>query len=146
MNNTVSNFDNRGIATGNATEDRKSRKKFIVDFYAKWNMATPTKQVYNKSLSCFIEVRFLSINETSRIASYRYSSTVAVTFLTEILENAKKIRTEKPKLNNKNQERFSKMFIMEYSKENGGRIKLTVGELRGSRQKIQYCISVIENG
>jgi len=27
-----------------------------------------------------------------------------------------------------------------------GKIKLTVGELRGSRQKIQYCITAIENG
>jgi hypothetical protein len=138
-------FDKKGIALGCTTEDRKFRKRFIVDFYAKWNMAIPTKHIYNKSLNSFIEVRFLSINETARIASYRYISTLAVTLLTEILENAKQIRTEKPKLNDKNQERFSEILIMEYQKEQFGTIKLTIGVLRGSKQKIQYCITAIEN-
>jgi hypothetical protein len=64
-------FDKKGIALGSTTEDRKFRKKFIVDFYVKWNMAIPTKHIYNKSLNSFIEVRFLSINETARIASYK---------------------------------------------------------------------------
>jgi hypothetical protein len=35
---------------------------------------------------------------------------------------------------------------MEYEKADFGKIKLTVGELRGSGQNIQYCISAIENG
>jgi hypothetical protein len=34
---------------------------------------------------------------------------------------------------------------MGYEKPDFGKIKLTVGELRGSRQRIQYCISAIEN-
>ena len=42
--------------------------------------------------------------------------------------------------------RFSKIFIMGYEKTSFGKIKLTVGELRGSGQKIQYCITAIENG
>ena len=37
----------------------------------------------------FIHVRFLSIEETSQKASNRYKSTLAVTYLTEILEKAK---------------------------------------------------------
>jgi hypothetical protein len=35
---------------------------------------------------------------------------------------------------------------MGYEKETFGEIKLIVGELRGSGQKIQYCVTAIENG
>jgi hypothetical protein len=31
-------------------------------------------------------------------------------------------------------------------KNDFGTIKLTVGELRGSGQKLQYCVTAIENG
>jgi hypothetical protein len=91
------------------------------------------------------------VEETAGHASLNYKSTIAVTFLSEILENAivnkdKKgiIITELPKPNVKNQSRFSKIFIMEYKKADLGTIKLTVGELRGSGQKLQYCITAIE--
>ena len=93
------------------------------------------------------------MEETAGHASLDYKSTVAVTYLSEILEKAivprdKKgnIITEMPKPNVKNQSRFSKLFIMEYEKTDFGKIKLTVGELRGSGQKIQYCITAIKNG
>ena len=39
----------------------------------------------------------------------------------------------------------SLIHIMGYEKETFGKIKLTVGELRGSCQKVQYCITAIEN-
>jgi hypothetical protein len=104
-------------------------------------------------------VRFLSLADSNNFftafgkAAYNCKSTLAVTFLTEILENtmAKKdkngnIISEIPKQNIKNQSRFSKIFIMEYTKKDFGKIKLTVGELRCSKQKVQYCITAIENG
>ena len=139
-------LDNRGIALGGSPEDMKSRKKFISDFYTNWIIANPTKRIYNKSLKNFIEVRFLSIQETASKAAIRYESTVAVTYLTEILENALTIgEPHAPKKGNFKQKRFAKIFIMGYEKENFGKIKLTVGELRGSGQKIQYCITKIEN-
>jgi len=37
-----------------------------------------------------------------------------------------------------------KIIIMQYNKRSFGIIKLTVGVLKGSRQKIQYCITAIE--
>jgi len=40
----------------------------------------------------------------------------------------------------------SEMILMKYDKKEFGKIKLTVGVLKGSRQKIQYCITAIENG
>ena len=145
-------LDKNGIAIGNKKEDYLARKKFISDFYFLWIAANTTKHIFNKSLNSFIEVKYLSINETAGKAAYNYKSTLAVTFLTEILENAKaqkdkngNLMFENPKPNVKNQSRFSKIFTMFYEKTAIGKIKLTVGELRGSRQKIQYCITAIEN-
>jgi len=135
------------IATGTTPEDLKNRKKFITDFYVQWAISNPTKQVYNQSLKNFIEVRFLSIQETASKAAIRYKSTLAVTFLTEILENAVIVgKPQEPKKGNTRQKRFSKIHILEYEKTDFGKIKLTVGELRESGQKLQYCITAIENG
>ena len=137
---------------GSEKEDYRARKKFIVNFYANWIAINTTKHVFNKSLNSFIEVKHLSINETAGKAAYNYKSTLAVTFLTEVLENAKAKKDkkgdllfEKPKEKVKNQERFSKIFTMYYEKSEFGKIKLTVGELRGSKQRVQYCITAIEN-
>jgi hypothetical protein len=139
-------LDKRGIALGSTPEDLKNRKKFITDFYANWIIANPTKHIYNKSLKNFIEVRFLSIQETASKAAIRYKSTLAVTYLTEILENAVMIdKPQEPKKDNEKQKRFSIIYIMGYEKKDFGKIKLTVGELRGSGQKVQYCITAIEN-
>ena len=146
-------LDKSGIASGDTKEAKKQRKQFIIDFYGKWITANPEKRLYNKSLKAFIEVRFLSLEETAGHASLNYKSTVAVTFLSEVVENATaqkdkegNVIAELPRPNVKNQSRFSKLFIMKYEKSDFGKIKLTVGELRGSGQKIQYCITAIENG
>ena len=125
-------------------EAKKIRKAFIIAFYSQWIAENPTKQIFNKFLNDFINVRFLSIQETAGHASHTYKSTIAVTYLTEVLENAKSVTTVKPKSENKNQKRFSEIIVMEYSKESFGEIKLTVGVLRGSKQKVQYCITAIE--
>jgi hypothetical protein len=132
------------IPEGTTKEDIKLRKKIIKDFYAVWNAANPTKHIYNIDLKDFIHVRFLSIEETSQKASNRYKSTLAVTYLTEILEKAKIVIRTEPKQNIENQKRFSEVISMEYDKKDFGKIKLTVGVLRGSKQKIQYCITAIE--
>ena len=145
-------LDKNGIPVGNTKEDYLVRKKFISDFYVNWITANTTKHIFNKSLNSFIEVKYLSINETAGKSAYNYKSTLAVTFLTEILENAKTQKDKKgnpifenPKPNVKNQARFSKIFTMYYEKTTFGKIKLTVGELRGSGQRVQYCITAIEN-
>ena len=133
------------IPTGATLEEIKVRKKIIRDFYAVWNAANPTKQVYNANLKEFINVRYLSINETAEIASRRYISTFAIThYFTEILELAEEKRRTQPKPENENQKRFSEIIAMEYSIKDFGTIKLTVGVLKGSKQHIQYCITAIE--
>ena len=133
------------IPTGTTLEEVKVRKKIIRDFYSTWNAANPTKQVFNANLKEFINVRYLSIQETSLIAANKYSSTFALThYFTEILELAKEIRRTPPKKENDNQKRFSEIIVLEYRKKEFGKVKLTVGVLRGSRQHIQYCITAIE--
>lgn len=128
-------------------EDKKQRKQFIKDFYQHWEIINPTKKVFNKSLNDFINIRFISVDETAGHASYRHISTLAVVFLSEILERAvqkgtpKNVNTEK-----KSQKGFEKIITMEYLKEAFGIIKLTVGVKRRTKEKIQYCITAIENG
>ena len=134
------------IPRGQTKEEMQIRKKMIKDFYAIWNAANPTKQVYNACLKEFVNIRYLSINETAEMASKRYLSTFVVThYFTEILELAKEIRRTKSKQENENQKRFSEIIVLKYDKEGIGTIKLTVGILKGSGQHIQYCITAIEN-
>ena len=140
-------LDPNGIATGDTTEDKKQRKRFIMNFYKMWEIENPQKQVFNKSLNDFINVRYVSVDETVGHASYRYMSTLAVMFLTEILEKAKPQGIPKnANPDKKSQKGFEKIITMEYQKETFGTIKLTVGVKRGTKEKIQYCITAIENG
>jgi len=139
-------LDTNGIALGDTKEDKKQRKLFIKDFYRYWEANNPTKKVFNKSLNDFINVRYISVDETAGHASHRYISTLAVSFLSEILEKAAKKGTPKnadPK--KKTQKGFEKIILMEYDKKDFGVIKLTVGVKRGTKEKIQYCVTAIEN-
>jgi hypothetical protein len=137
-------MDKTKIPQGRTKEEIQQREKNIKDFYAAWNAANPEKRIYNTNLQAFIYVKFLSLQETTEKAARSYKSTLAVTYLTEILELATVVNYTKPKEGNKKQSRFSDIIIMQYNKANFGKIKLTVGILRGSEEKIQYCITAIE--
>jgi len=140
-------LDKNGIALGNTTEDKKQRKRFIMDFYKTWETENPQKQIFNQSLKDFINVKHISVKETTGQASHRYISTLAITFLTEILINAiQKGIPQKTNPQKDNQKGFEKIIIMEYDKKELGKIKLTVGVKRGTKEKVQYCITAIENG
>ena len=139
-------LDKNGIALGDTLEDKKARKKFIKEFYKVWGTLNPTKQIFNKSLNENIIVKHISVEETSGQASIKYKSTLAILFLSEILENATKKgipRNADPVKDN--QKRFEKIIIMEYLKSEFGKVKLTVGVKRGTKEKVQYCITAIEN-
>jgi len=140
-------LDKNGIATGDTKEDKKQRKHFIASFYKMWETKNPEKKIFNRSLKDFISVKHVSIDETMGHASYKYISTLAVMFLSEVLEKAKQQGT--PKNANpakKNQKGFEKIITMEYRKEEFGTIRLTVGVKRQTKEKVQYCITAIENG
>jgi len=140
-------FKSEGIPKGETKEEKKQRKQFIKDFYRLWETIHPTKKVFNKSLNDYIYVRYISVDETAGQASHRYISTLAIMFLTEILEKA--VQKGAPKNidpTKENQKGFEKMIAMEYRKKAFGIIKLTVGVKRRTKEKIQYCVTAIENG
>ena len=140
------NLDAKKIATDDSKEAKKQRKQFIEDFYRLWESINPSKKVFNKSLNDFINVRHISVKETAGQASHRYISTLAIMFLSEILENAvQKGAIKNANSTKKNQKGFEKIITMEYHKEEFGTIKLTVGVKRGTKEKVQYCVTAIKN-
>jgi hypothetical protein len=125
------------IPTGRTKEDIKVREQLIKDFYAQWIAEHPDKKVLNVALEKFINVKFLSINETYEKASRSYESTLAVFRLTEILQNATFVEELPAKRNTRNQKQFEKLLVMRYKN-----IKLTVGLQRSNQDIVQYCITV----
>ena len=131
------------IPKGNSVEEIKQREKIIRDFYRKWKEDNPSQRRYNLSLKEFINIRMVSIIETSEHAAKSYLSTLAVLQLDAILVGAKKVSISKIKQGNKNQEPFERMMIMEYELIGIGKVKMTVGIRRRTKEKIQYCITAI---
>ena len=133
------------IPTGNSREDIQQRELIIRDFYREWKEKNPSQKKYNLSLKEYINIRMVSIVETSEHAAKSYLSTLAVLQLDAILVGAKKISIKNVKQNNKNQKPFEKIIIMEYDLVGIGTIKMTVGVRRRTREKVQYCITAITN-
>lgn len=130
-------YDADGIPMGRSKVEIKMREKAIKEFYVRWISENPEKKVWNKALSNYILVKYISINETYEKAARSYESTKAIFRLTDILENALLINEKPSKKNNKNQKSFSKILIMGYE-----RIKLTVGFQKNTSENVQYCITV----
>ena len=102
------------IPTGNSREDIQQRELIIRDFYREWKEKNPSQKKYNLSLKEYINIRMVSIVETSEHAAKSYLSTLAVLQLDAILVGAKKISIKNVKPQNKNQKPFEKIIIMEY--------------------------------
>jgi tRNA splicing ligase len=131
------------IPKGNSSDDIKEREKIIRHFYHRWKEENPSQRRYNLSLKEYINIRMVSIIETSEHAAKSYLSTLAVLQLDAILVGAKKVYISKTKKNNKNQEPFERMMIMEYELIGIGKVKMTVGIRRRTKEKVQYCITAI---
>ena len=132
------------IPTGESKEDFKIRKQIIWQFYQDWKKKNPSLKRYNLALKDYINIRFVSIDETSHQAAKSYLSTLAVLQLDSILTMAKKYRTVKAKSNDKNQKQFNKLLWMKYDLPGVGEVKLMVGIVRRTNNKVQYCITVIQ--
>ena len=78
------------IPKGNTKEDIALRKQIIFDFYQKWKLLNPEMRKYNNSLKEYINIRYVSIDETCAHASKNYLSTLAVLQLDAILTLAEK--------------------------------------------------------
>ena len=132
------------IPTGESKEDFNARKQIIWQFYQDWKKKNPSQKRYNMALKDYINIRFVSIDETSHQAAKSYLSTLAVLQLDSILTMAKKYRTVKAKPNDKNQKQFNKLLWMKYDLPGVGEVKLMVGIVRRTKDKVQYCITVIQ--
>lgn len=133
------------IPTGDSREDIRARERIISNFYHEWYENNPGKKVFNIHLKDYINVRFVSINETIRHASKSYYSTLAVLQLDAVLSNAVKFGKRMPiKQDVKNQQPFSYMIEMRCVLPYIGTAKLMVGVKKSSKEKIQYCITTIK--
>lgn len=133
------------IPEGNTLEDIKRRTQIIRDFYREWKVKNPSQRKYNLSLKEYINIRMVSIVETSEHAAKSYLSTLAVLQLDAILVGARMVSQRKTKPGNKNQQPFERMLIMEYELVGIGTVKMTVGVRRRKQEKVQYCITAITN-
>ena len=138
--------DNKTIEVpiGKSKEEFNIRKQIIRQFYQDWKTKNPSLKRYNLALKDFINIRFVSIDETSHQAAKSYLSTLAVLQLDSILTMAKKYRIVKAKPNDKNQKQFNKLLWMKYNLPGVGEVKLMVGIVRRTKDKVQYCITVIQ--
>ena len=132
------------IPTRESKEDFKIRKQIIWQFYQDWKKKNPSQKRYNLDLKDYINIKFVSIDETSHQAAKSYLSTLAVLQLDSVLTLAKKYRTVKAKPNDKNQKQFNKLLWMRYDLPGVGEVKLMVGIVRRTKDKVQYCITVIQ--
>ena len=133
------------IPEGNTLDEIKERERIIREFYREWKERNPLQRKYNLALKEYINIRMVSIVETSEHAAKSYLSTLAVLQLDAILVGAKKVSIKKVKPNNKNQQPFERMMIMEYELVGIGTVKRTVGVRRRTQEKVQYCITAISN-
>ena len=133
------------IPKGNTLDEIKQREQIIRDFYREWREKNPSQRKYNLSLKEYINIRMVSIVETSEHAAKNYLSTLAVLQLDAILVGARKVAIKKIKPGNKNQQPFERMMIMEYDMMGIGTVKMTVGIRRRTLEKVQYCITAISN-
>ena len=132
------------IPEDNSVESIKVRERIIRDFYREWKEKNPSQRKYNLSLKEYINIRMVSIVETSEHAAKTYLSTIAVLQLDAILMGATKVSVKKTKPGNRNQNPFEKMMVMEYDVAFIGKVKMTVGIRRRTHEKIQYCITAIQ--
>lgn len=133
------------IPQGNTLDDIKERANIIRSYYREWKERNPSQRKYNISLKEYINIRMVSIVETSEHAAKSFLSTLAVLQLDAILTGARKVSVKKTKDGNKNQKPFERMMIMEYELVGIGRMKMTVGVRRRTKEKVQYCITAITN-
>ena len=121
---------NSMIPKGNTLDEIKQRELIIRDFYREWKEKNPSQRKFNLSLKEYINIRMVSIVETSEHAAKNYLSTLAVLQLDAILIGARKVSIKKAKPNNKNQQPFERIMIMEYDMMGIGTVKMTVGVRR----------------
>ena len=120
------------IPMDNSIESIRVRERIIREFYHEWKERNPSQRKYNLALKDYINIRMVSIVETSEHAAKSFLSTLAVLQLDAILSGAKKVAIRKVKEGNKNQKPFESMMIMDYDLAFIGKVKMTVRLLQSA--------------
>ena len=81
------------IPQGNSSEEIKQREKIIRDFYRKWKKENPSQRRYNLSLKEYINIRMVSIIETSEHAAKSIFQLLRYCNLMQFLLEPKKFRS-----------------------------------------------------
>lgn len=131
------------IPIGETVPDIRARQKIIQAFYSSWKSKNPLQKKYNDDLKDYINIKYVSIDETSAHSSLHYLSTLAVLQLDSILANSKLVKKTQAKTTVKKQRQFERMLIMEHECIGIGLVKLTVGVKRSNKTKVQYCITAL---
>lgn len=131
------------VPTGDSKEDRRRRQEIIKLFYFNWKKRNPELCKFNYDLGENVYINHTSLIETAGRASLTYLSTLAVLQLDAILQNARLLFVDKPKLGNKHQSKFEKMLGMQYSCPGIGAVRMMVGVRKRDKKKIQYCITAL---
>ena len=97
VNTKISNMEKTFIPEDNSIASIKIREQIIRDFYRGWKERNPSQKKFNLSLKEYINIRMVSIVETSEHAAKNYLSTLAVLQLDAILIGAKKKSVKKAK-------------------------------------------------
>ena len=95
------------IPEDNSIESIKIREKIIRDFYREWKEKNPSQRKFNVALKDYINIRMVSIVETSEHAAKTYLSTVAVLQLDAILMVPRKFPSRRQSLATKTSSRSS---------------------------------------
>ncbi|MDR1762630.1 MAG: hypothetical protein LBR64_01560 [Dysgonamonadaceae bacterium] len=136
------------IPKGMDKSDLKARENIIWAMIGKWISKNPLKRRKNINLQDFIYLRFDGMQETVNKAARNYKSTMAISSLDYILENAVKSGTDKPM--SKRQSVFAEMIIMYADTKEYlpyfEKVKMLVGITKQKKdaKKIQYSITAIE--
>ncbi|MCQ2238707.1 MAG: hypothetical protein MJZ73_05690 [Bacteroidaceae bacterium] len=133
------------VPSGNSVNDIKNREKIIREYYKHWKSQNQEQRLFNLHLKDYINIRMISIVETSEHASKNYLSTLAVLQLDAILTNSRMVSVVNTDPRSKNQNQFEKMIIMEYYCMGIGTVKMTVGIKRSNKEKVQYCITSLSS-
>ena len=132
------------IPKGRTKEKIQAREKIINEFFANWMSVNPEKRIYNAHLHEFIYLDYFPFQETACKAARSYKTTLAVIYLTEILELAKATIWSSLKESGEIPIRFTNRIIMPYEKPCFGKINLTVGAVHQKGKKSKFYLTAIE--
>lgn len=131
---------------GNEPQEESLCRQIIHNYIQNWRFSHPDEYIVNKQLNEPIKIIQVSLREACKHSARSYKSTQAVLMLETIVAEAKKVGESRIKPDDNSQKIFEKIIVMSYRKEGLGIVKLTIGVRKRTHEKVEYCISVHQEG